>query len=81
MISDGPDRFDYSIALSLIVNRERDHRLYAVRKTRCRFCGQSAVSYLPARIVPDADSSVSERDRAAMRTALEEEIQAKISFD
>lgn len=74
-------RCEYSIALSLIVNRERGHRLYAVRKTRCGFCGQSAVSYVPARIDPDSLSPVSEQDRAAMRIPLQEEIQAKISFD
>jgi hypothetical protein len=74
-------RSEYSMAFSLIVNRERDHRLYAVRKATCPLCDRSVVSYVPARIDPDPRSPVSELDRAAMRGPLEREIQAKISFD
>ena len=74
-------RSEYAIAFSLIVNRERDHRLYAVRKATCSFCGRSALSEVPARIAPDPRSRVSERDRAGLRSPLEREIREKISFD
>jgi hypothetical protein len=74
-------RSEYSIAFSLIVNGERDHRLYAVRKETCPLCGRSAVSDVPARIEPDPRSPVSHRDRAAMRAPLALEIEAKIRFD
>jgi hypothetical protein len=71
---------EFGLAFSLIVNRERDHRLYAVRKATCPFCDQSAVSDVPARIDPDPRFLASALDRAAMRSHLVQEIQAKISF-
>lgn len=71
---------EFGMAFSLIVNRERDHRLYAVRKARCPFCDRSAVHDVPARIDPDPRLLASEPDRAAMRSQLVREIQAKISF-
>jgi len=74
-------RSEYSMAFSLIVNGERDHRLYAVRKETCLLCGRSAVRDLPARIELDRRSPVSQRDRAAMRAPLALEIEAKIRFD
>jgi hypothetical protein len=82
-VGEGPPKFrgEHSVAFSLIVNRERDHRLYAVRKATCGFCGRSAVSDVPARIGPGLPLPVSERDRVAMRGPLEREIRAKISFD
>lgn len=74
-------RSEYSIAFSLIVNGDRDHRLYAVRKETCPLCGRAALSEVPARIDPDPGSPVSEQDRAAMRAPLALEIEAKIRFD
>jgi hypothetical protein len=74
-------RSGYSIAFSLIVNAERDHRLYAVRKETCPLCGRSAVREVPARIDPDPRSPLSDGDRAAMRAPLALEIEAKIRFD
>jgi len=74
-------RSECGMAFSLIVNRERDHRLYAVRKATCPFCGRSAVRYVPARIAPDPRCRASERGSAAIRSHLKREIQAKISFD
>jgi hypothetical protein len=71
---------EFGMAFSLIVNRERDHRLYAVRKAMCPFCDRSAVSEVPARVDPDPRSLASELDRAAMRSQLAREIRAKISF-
>ena len=68
------------MAFSLIVNRKRDHRLYAVRKARCPVCGHSVVTDVPALIDPDPRPPASELDRAAMRSRLVQEIQTKISF-
>jgi hypothetical protein len=74
-------RGEHSIAFSLIVNGERDHRLYAVRKETCPLCGRFAVRDVPARIEPDPRSPVSHRERAVMRAPLALEIEAKIRFD
>jgi len=83
-LGDGSDlvelQSEFGMAFSLIVNRERDHRLYAVRKETCPFCDESAVSDVAARIDPDPRSPASELDRAAMRSRLVQEIRAKISF-
>jgi hypothetical protein len=73
-------RTEYSIAFSLIVNRKREHRLYAVRKTTCPSCGRDEVDYIPARLAPDSHCWISPLDRALLRRRLEGEIRAKISF-
>lgn len=83
--SDGNDfvdlRSEWGVAFSLIVNRMRDHRIYAVRKTTCSFCGRSEVSEVPARIIPDPHSSSLAMDRVGMRSHLKREIEAKIRFE
>jgi rRNA maturation protein Nop10 len=74
-------RSEYAIAFSLIVNRERDHRIYAVRRAICPFCGESALVEVPARIAPDSRFPVSGPDREALRGPLAREIREKIRFD
>ena len=69
------------MAFSLIVNRQRDHRIYAVRKATCPFCGRSEVRGVPARITPDPRCAGSAVHRVAMRSQLKQEIEAKICFE
>jgi hypothetical protein len=73
-------RGEYGVAFSLIVNRMREHAVYAVRKTTCPLCGRSEVRGVPARITPDPSCLVSAPDNAAMRSQLIREIEAKIRF-
>ncbi len=74
-------RSEYGVAFSLIVNRMRDHRIYAVRKATCPLCGRSEVWEVPARIIPDPYCLSSMLDRAATRSQLTREIEAKIRFE
>jgi rRNA maturation protein Nop10 len=79
----GPVEFrgEYGVAFSLIVNQMRDHRIYAVQKATCPFCGRSEVSEVPARISPNPRFLVSSPERLAMRSQLKREIEAKVRFE
>jgi hypothetical protein len=74
-------RGECGVAFSLIVNRKRDHRVYAVRKSTCPFCGRSEVRGVPARITPDPRCAVSAMDPVALRSRVKQEIEAKIRFE
>jgi hypothetical protein len=74
-------RGECGMAFSLIVNGEREHRLYGVRKRTCASCGRDEVAYVPARLAGDPRGWISPLDRALLRRRLEREIRAKIHFE
>jgi rRNA maturation protein Nop10 len=74
-------RGEYALCFSLIVNREREHRLYAVRKDTCPRCGRCEVRYVPARLAPVQRHTRSQLARDLLRAHLREEIAARIVFD
>ena len=74
-------RGESGVAFSLIVNRLRDHRIYAVRKATCPLCGRSKVCEVPARIIPDPHSLESTLDGVVTRSQLKREIETKVRFD
>ena len=74
-------RLEYGICFSLIVNQERDHRLYAVRKDTCPLCGTSAVRYVPARLARAWRGTLSPMQREVMREQLAREMAAKLVVD
>jgi hypothetical protein len=69
------------VAFSLIVNRERDHSLFAVCKRMCPACGRAEVLDAPVRLAVDPQPRASSFGRQALRRSLEAEIRAKIHFD
>jgi len=72
---------EIGIAFSLIVNREREHRLYAARKRSCPSCDRVEVRDVPARLAMDPQRYATAGDRAALRRQLSEEIAEKVHFD
>ena len=74
-------RLECSLCFSLIVNRAREHRLYAARCEICTLCGRREVREVPARLAIDAGVSLSERQRGVLRERLAEEIAAKVVFE
>jgi hypothetical protein len=73
--------FECALCFSLIVNRERDHRLYAARCETCPLCRRREVCEVPARLAIDAGVSLSERQRRMLRARLAGEIAAKVVFE
>ena len=74
-------RLECALCFSLIVNRERDHRLYAARCETCLLCGRRQVREVPARLAIDAGLPLSERQRRLLRERLAGEIAAKVVFE
>jgi hypothetical protein len=74
-------RGEIGIAFSLIVNRDREHRLYAARRRSCPACDRVEVSDVSARLALDPQRSVSAWDRAALRSQLSVEIAARVHID
>jgi hypothetical protein len=73
-------RSEYGLAFSLIVNRARERRLYAVQKTWCPFCHRAAVGTAQARLVADP-RPLPALERARLLWDLGREIRAKIRFE
>jgi hypothetical protein len=74
-------RSECGIAFSLIVNREREHRLYGVRRSMCPFCDRAEVHSIPARLATGPNGWISPLDRVLLRRRLEGEIRTRISFE
>jgi hypothetical protein len=68
------------LALSLIVNRRREHRLYAAARTECPLCSAPEVRLLPARLAREGDIPFSREERSLLWASLRNEIAAKIEF-
>lgn len=68
---------EHALCFSLIVNRDREHRIYAARAEICPLCGRRSVQQVPARLAPVEALSLSTRQRRA----LEAEIAKKVVFD
>jgi hypothetical protein len=73
-------RIEFSLAFSLIITRQRDHRLYAARKDHCTQCRRSRVRFVPARLALDATQLISNAELEAMRELLRREIAEKVEF-
>jgi hypothetical protein len=74
-------RSECGIAFSLIVNREREHRLYAVRRSLCPFCWRAEVHSVPARLAPAPAGWVSPVECALRQRRLEWEVRTRIRFE
>lgn len=72
---------EFSIAFSLIVNKGRDHYLYAVRKERCRFCSEDRIRFVPAKLAVSPDRALSQQERNQIRVELKSEVAAKLRFE
>ncbi len=68
------------LAFSLIVNRMREHRLYAATRAECPLCSGPDIRLLPARLSSDGEAHFSRKERASLQASLREEISAKIEF-
>ncbi len=68
------------LAFSLIVNRMREHRLYAATRAECPLCSGPDIRLLPARLVCEGQAPLSRREYALLQANLREEIAAKIEF-
>ena len=75
--SPGSLTIEYALCFSLIVNRNRDHCIYAARADFCPLCSRRSVREVPARLAPVEAISLS----TGQRRALEAEIAEKIVFD
>lgn len=71
---------EFSIAFSLIVNKDRDHHVYAVRNERCQYCTEDRIRFVPAELAVSPESSLSQQKRNQIRVELELEIAAKLRF-
>jgi hypothetical protein len=74
----GEVRHHVAEAFSLIVNREREHGLFAARREQCASCRSGFVSELPARLAPPEPDALNERERQALRQELEAEVRMRI---
>jgi hypothetical protein len=74
-------RNECGIAFSLIVNREREYRLYGVRKSMCPFCDRAEVHSVPARLASGPQGWISPLDRVLLQRRLERDIRNRISFE
>jgi hypothetical protein len=68
------------LAFSLIVNRRREHWLYAATRTDCSVCTGPVIRLLPARLASDGEALFSRKERALRQASLREEIAAKIEL-
>lgn len=73
-----PEPIEYGLAFGLIVNREREHRIYAIRKDWCGRCGSSSVRYVPAKIDLRPERALRAHEQQSARTDLAGEIRKKI---
>jgi hypothetical protein len=69
---------EYSVAFSLIINRSRDRRLYAVRQEICPSCGTERIFEIPAQMIISPERTLSEAECECIRTQLRPEFLAKI---
>ncbi len=72
---------EYGIAASLIVNLQRNHSLYAVRKERCSNCDEYYTTYLPAVLRVTPQQALGDSMLEGLRKTLRAEIKAKVSFE
>lgn len=72
---------EFSIAFSLIVNKNRDHYVYAARKERCPYCAEVSIRFVPAELAVSPDRALSQWERNRIRKELESEVAAKVRFD
>jgi len=68
------------LAFSLIVNRRREHKLYAATRTECQLCSGSDIRPLPARLDCEHSPPPSQEERASLRAGLSREIVAKVEL-
>lgn len=72
------DRF--GLALSLIVNARRQHRIYAVARLDCPTCGRSCVYGLEALLAEDSGADPLPRESTRLYSQLREEIDQRLEF-
>jgi hypothetical protein len=68
------------LAFSVIVNRKRQHRIYAATRTDCSICSSPVIRLLPARLASNRGEPASPQERARQRASLRGEIAAKVEF-
>ena len=71
---------EYAVCFSLIVNKERQHSIFAARKQFCPACGAGQVHLVPARMEVAPQRALTADDRGELRNALVLEIEAKVEF-
>jgi hypothetical protein len=72
---------EYGVCFSIIVNREREFSIYAVRKQFCPFCQKSTVHLVPAELHINSGDKLTEDKLCKLRKQLEVEIEAKLEFE
>lgn len=72
---------EYSVAFSLIVNKEREHAIHAAEKRWCPVCGRAQVSQVPAALIRSTKRPLTRRERLRLQVELEAEIRAKVRFE
>lgn len=71
---------EFAVCFSLIVNKEREYSITAVRKEFCPACGSGQIRYVPAEMAVRPQQSLTTYDLDELRKALELEIAAKVQF-
>ena len=71
---------EYALGFSIIVNREREFAIYAVRKRYCPLCEKSTVKRVSAALKVQPEYQLSHEEKANLRKQLETEVEAKIKF-
>lgn len=69
-----------SIAFSLIVNRQREHSIHALRTEHCPACGTERTFYVPASIAVVPSRAPSRAERRDLRRRLAREVDVKVRF-
>jgi len=78
--NDSTVELEYAVGFSLIVNKEREYSITALRKEFCPSCGAGELCYVPAEMALRPQRPLTSHELNEVRKALELEIAAKVRF-